>query len=252
MVGLIQSSATLATSASTLSLGGGGHGGTSPSRAPFRKVLTKNRSYLETGTLSYDEAVVTYLAKLDEHRKKCEVDGRYQEARAAALRLADLKTAQVGGGGVPRPGVSDAARRRRATCTHAAAAARVGAQVERLRLELVANQGREIEEVHRVFEEENKKFSAMWDERVKEFEATFHKAVDDLREMQEAQRRQYVEDLLRKKPFKPKPSRVREFSHCGRKKTTRPARPAPLERRCSLCLVRLWCARAGVPQPEED
>lgn len=48
------------------------------------------------GSLAYDEAVLSYLQKLDEHRRKCESDGRYAEARAAALRLADLRTAQVG------------------------------------------------------------------------------------------------------------------------------------------------------------
>ena len=43
----------------------------------------------------YDEAVLSYMRKLEEHRRKCEVDKRYAEAQAAAVRLADLKTAQV-------------------------------------------------------------------------------------------------------------------------------------------------------------
>lgn len=108
LAGMLQN--TLGPSTSSASLGSEM---TSVSKAPFRKVLTKSRSYLETGNLSYDEAVVSYLMKLDEHRKKCEMEGRYDEAKAAAHRLADLKTAQV----------------------------------ERIRSELVANQTRELEEV---------------------------------------------------------------------------------------------------------
>jgi hypothetical protein len=47
------------------------------------------------GTLAYDEAVVQYMQKLEDHRRKCEVEGRYAEAKAAARRLAELRTAQV-------------------------------------------------------------------------------------------------------------------------------------------------------------
>ena len=70
----------------------------SPSKAPFKKILSKNRDYLGTGHLVYDEAVLSYIRKLEEHRKKCEIERRYNEAKAAASRLADLKTAQVGPG----------------------------------------------------------------------------------------------------------------------------------------------------------
>ncbi len=93
---------------------------------PFRRILTKNRQYLETGYMHVDEAVLQYMAKLEEHRRRwvvrrsptasigvafvdvqchnsrtltlrsrCENEGRYQEARVAAKRLADLRTAQV-------------------------------------------------------------------------------------------------------------------------------------------------------------
>jgi len=160
----------LGPSTSAVSLGSDG---TTLSRAPLKKVLTKNRSYLETGNLTYDEAVLSYLMKLDDHRKKCEVEGRYDEARAAANRLADLKTAQV----------------------------------ERLRSELVANQARELEEVHKVFDEETGKFVALWDRRVREYETNFGRAVEDLRAAHEEQRARYTEELLTRKPLRPKPSR---------------------------------------------
>lgn len=64
-------------------------------KAPFKKILSKNRDYLGTGHLVTDEAVLMYIRKLEEHRKRCESENRYLEAKAAASRLADLKTAQV-------------------------------------------------------------------------------------------------------------------------------------------------------------
>lgn len=54
----------------------------------------------QTGAMQLDEAVVQYMTKLEEHRRKCEVEGRYQEAKLASRRLADLRTAQVGGRGL--------------------------------------------------------------------------------------------------------------------------------------------------------
>lgn len=144
-----------------------------PARAPLKKVLTKNRYYLETGTLAYDDAVVAYIQKLDEHRRKCEVDGRYAEARAAAKRLADLKTAQV----------------------------------ERLRQELVNNQNKEMDEVQRVYDEETMKFNTVWDNRIFEYESNFARAVEELRMLHQQQLEKYLEELIAKRPMKPKPSR---------------------------------------------
>jgi|LauGreStaDraftv2_3_1035109.scaffolds.fasta_scaffold97558_2 hypothetical protein len=51
--------------------------------------------HLGTGHLVTDEAVLVYIRKLEDHRKRCENENRYLEAKAAASRLADLKTAQV-------------------------------------------------------------------------------------------------------------------------------------------------------------
>lgn len=61
---------------------------------------------------------------------------RYPEAKAAAKRLADLKTAQV----------------------------------ERLRQELTSNQHKELGEVSAVYEEETRKFHNLWDGRVKNYQ----------------------------------------------------------------------------------
>lgn len=46
------------------------------SKTPLKKILTKNRYYMETGNLSYDDAVLNYISKLDDHRRKCETEGR--------------------------------------------------------------------------------------------------------------------------------------------------------------------------------
>mmetsp|Transcript_11125 Transcript_11125/g.19420 ORF Transcript_11125/g.19420 Transcript_11125/m.19420 type:complete len:389 (-) Transcript_11125:875-2041(-) len=160
VLGLLQSSA-LAAGASTLSIG-----------APF-KSLSKNRSYIITGHLANDETVISYLAKLEEHRRKCEAEGRYQEAQAASIRLQDLKTAQVA----------------------------------KLRQDLIVNQSKELEEVRLVFEGEAGNFAAMWDNRVAEYETNFRQAVGSCKAAHDQQRQQYVETLLNKRPTKPKPSR---------------------------------------------
>mmetsp|Transcript_12164 Transcript_12164/g.29409 ORF Transcript_12164/g.29409 Transcript_12164/m.29409 type:complete len:414 (+) Transcript_12164:320-1561(+) len=59
--------------------------------------LTKSRrvgyrkSFLENGRLTEDEAVLGFLRALEEHRRKCEKEGKYMEARVATKRLHDLK-----------------------------------------------------------------------------------------------------------------------------------------------------------------
>lgn len=151
------------------------------SKAPFKKILSKNRDYLGTGHLVYDEAVVAYMRKLEEHRRKCEADKRYAEAKAAAERLADLKTAQVRQGGVPpralqtgielAGGLPEAYRsydsyRVELHSQHALIMHYGLLQVVRLRQELVVVQTRELAEVQRVYEEETRKFFAVWEGRI--------------------------------------------------------------------------------------
>jgi hypothetical protein len=60
-------------------------------------ALTKSRrvgyrkSFFENGRLTEDEAVLGFVRALEEHRRKCERDGKYAEARVATKRLHDLK-----------------------------------------------------------------------------------------------------------------------------------------------------------------
>jgi hypothetical protein len=52
------------------------------------------RNYLEHGHITDDEAVLSFMRALEDHKKKCEREGKYMEARTAAKRLH----------GAPRPG----------------------------------------------------------------------------------------------------------------------------------------------------
>jgi hypothetical protein len=106
--------------------------GSSSRQSSMKQILN---AVLESGTLAYDDTVVKYMAKLDEHKKKCEADGRYTEAKAAASRLADLRTAQVA----------------------------------RMRQEILSVQTRELSEVQRVYEEETKTFNEEWEARIEDF-----------------------------------------------------------------------------------
>ncbi|KAJ9530727.1 hypothetical protein QJQ45_014879 [Haematococcus lacustris] len=233
IIGLMQSSLQRSTSSNTLAGMDGGSSssmlGGGPSRTPLKKALGKYRSYLETGSLAFDEAVAAYMvrlaaaahlgakwgaqalhqvdllqlallqlgctggvltpqhqAKLDEHRRKCESEGRYAEARAASQRLVELKTAQV----------------------------------SKLRSELLESQAKELAGVSALFEEETAKFNQAstgagtlepltlaWDEKVNEFEQNFAQAVEDLKATHDEGRARHGDDLANKRPVRPKPSR---------------------------------------------
>lgn len=75
-------------------INGLGEAGQAPA-SPY--ALTKSRrvgyrkSFLENGRLTEDEAVLGFVRALEEHRRKCEKEGKYMEARVATKRLHDLK-----------------------------------------------------------------------------------------------------------------------------------------------------------------
>lgn len=54
-------------------------------------TITARRTYLETGRLATDDAVINFLDALDAHKRQCEAEGKYMEARAAAKRISTLK-----------------------------------------------------------------------------------------------------------------------------------------------------------------
>lgn len=59
--------------------------------SPKQKQVGTRRTYLENGHITEDEAALGFMRALEEHKKKCEREGKYMEARTAAKRLHDLK-----------------------------------------------------------------------------------------------------------------------------------------------------------------
>ncbi|KAF5836710.1 hypothetical protein DUNSADRAFT_5537 [Dunaliella salina] len=138
---------------------------------PLRRVL--KTGYMITGNVDQkDGAVISYLHKLQEHRRICVEEGRYEEAKATAERLASLRTQQV----------------------------------ERLRQGLVANQARELEDVNKVFAEESTKLAKLWRSRVKEYERSFAKSVEEFRALHQEQQ-QVLIDQMHTKVQNPRPSK---------------------------------------------
>ena len=68
-----------------------GEAGLSSSPHSPKTTLSARRSYRENGQLTEDEAVLEFLRALEEHRRVCEREGKYLEARTAAMRINDLK-----------------------------------------------------------------------------------------------------------------------------------------------------------------
>lgn len=58
----------------------------SAASSSFKRFLSQTRPYLETGFVTGDDAVLMYMLKLQEHKKKCEAAGKYDEALAANKR----------------------------------------------------------------------------------------------------------------------------------------------------------------------
>mmetsp|Transcript_22486 Transcript_22486/g.31277 ORF Transcript_22486/g.31277 Transcript_22486/m.31277 type:complete len:407 (-) Transcript_22486:103-1323(-) len=59
--------------------------------SPKTKQVGTRRNYMEHGHITEDEAVLSFMRALEDHKKKCEKEGKYMEARTAAKRLHDLK-----------------------------------------------------------------------------------------------------------------------------------------------------------------
>eukprot|EP00899_Mesostigma_viride_P000672 jgi/Mesvir1/10605/Mv08934-RA.1 len=62
-----------------------------PSSVSMVGGLGSTRPYLNSGHLSDNPAVLSFVRQLEEHRRTCEREGRYKEAKVAAARLQELK-----------------------------------------------------------------------------------------------------------------------------------------------------------------
>ncbi|GMH37720.1 hypothetical protein BSKO_05593 [Bryopsis sp. KO-2023] len=141
--------------------------------SPSRKFLTQRRPYMESGYLGHEEAIVSYIAKLQEHKKKCERESRYTEAQAAAGRLHELKTTEA----------------------------------ERRCQDMLERHRAELKEVDQAFLEERTQLNRMWDLRIQHFEADFEKQVEKLKTQQFQESQEFWLEQGRRRPVRPKYSR---------------------------------------------
>ena len=111
--------------------------------SPDKKFLTQRRPYMESGHLGHEEAIMSYMRKLEEHRLKCEREGKYPEAQAAAQRVHELRTTEA----------------------------------ERRRRDMLNRHHAELQEVQYAFEQESAQFNNVWDLRMKHYDASFQQQV---------------------------------------------------------------------------
>lgn len=60
-----------------------------------RSVASGRRSYLDTGVLTADEAVLEFMRSLQQQQQQAENEGRYRDAKECANKLRELKTKEV-------------------------------------------------------------------------------------------------------------------------------------------------------------
>eukprot|EP00878_Enallax_costatus_P035237 GHUV01039250.1.p1 GENE.GHUV01039250.1~~GHUV01039250.1.p1 ORF type:complete len:271 (+),score=92.67 GHUV01039250.1:617-1429(+) len=125
--------------------------------------------YMESGKLQTDDAVLMYMQRLDDHRKMCELTGRYAEAGAAASRIQELKTAQA----------------------------------QRLRGELATVQASELSQLQDKFQQETKAFDAEWRDRVAAYEAGVAAQLTALKAAHDAQTADFLLQCELNRPAKP-------------------------------------------------
>ncbi|UPR03690.1 hypothetical protein HOP50_13g70200 [Chloropicon primus] len=145
-------------------------------QASTSKKAHSRRSYLENGHITEDEAVLSFIRALEEHKKKCENEQKYLEAQQTSKRLTQLKY-----------------------------------QEEEKRLKQIGErQGREKEEAEKAFNLEMEQFNSIWDERIAKYEENvqtqvallkqehneFLKGFKDEQDARRPSRPQYSKELL--------------------------------------------------------
>eukprot|EP00879_Flechtneria_rotunda_P018572 GHRR01019488.1.p1 GENE.GHRR01019488.1~~GHRR01019488.1.p1 ORF type:complete len:319 (+),score=95.94 GHRR01019488.1:970-1926(+) len=129
-------------------------------------------SCMEPGRLSNHDPVLLYMQQLDEHKKRCELTGRYAEAAAAAARIQDLKSAQG----------------------------------QRMHGELVSMQHRELSHLQQTYQQETQAFDQQWAMRIAACEQGVAAQLTGLRAAHEAQLAAFVVDAETRRPTKPQHS----------------------------------------------
>jgi Fe2+ transport system protein B len=136
-------------------------------------TITARRTYLETGRLATDDAVLNFLDALNAHKRQCEAEGKYMEARAAAKRISKLKMQEA----------------------------------LRLRKEMLARQREEVQEADDAYEFEKEQQEAVWAEKVRKCEEDLAEAVARKKRSHMEQLEQFIAEMERKKPAMPKASK---------------------------------------------
>eukprot|EP00891_Asterochloris_glomerata_P007516 jgi/Astpho2/7516/e_gw1.00114.118.1_t len=113
------------------------------------------------------------MKKLELHRKKCEREGKYLEARAASLRLAELKAKEA----------------------------------QRMRAAILQRQETEIALAEAAFEKEKVRLEALWQQRKDEYSAAVETQVQKLSEKHAAQLEAFHYAIEMRRPCRPKYSK---------------------------------------------
>ncbi|KAF6250675.1 hypothetical protein COO60DRAFT_760242 [Scenedesmus sp. NREL 46B-D3] len=119
-----------------------------------------------------EDAMLAYMQRLHEHRKRCELSGRYGEAAAAAQRMQDLQAAQAG----------------------------------RLRGQLAGQQRSEICQLQERYQQETQLFDQQWRQRVAAYEAAVAGQLATLRAGHEAQLAEFLLQSEVRRPAQPQHS----------------------------------------------
>lgn len=97
--------------------------------------------------LTEDQAILDFLLALDHHRKKCEREGKYIEARMTAKRLQELKLHEE----------------------------------EKRKREMKARQQLELSQAEKAYVAELEQHSTLWDEKEKKFEEQYNIQMESLK-----------------------------------------------------------------------
>mmetsp|Transcript_2626 Transcript_2626/g.2928 ORF Transcript_2626/g.2928 Transcript_2626/m.2928 type:complete len:413 (-) Transcript_2626:786-2024(-) len=137
--------------------------------SPKQKQVGTRRTYLEHGHITEDEAVLSFLRALEEHKKKCEREGKYMEARTAAQRLHDLKLHEE----------------------------------QKRKTEMKGRHDSEQGDAQRAFNLENDQHNALWDEKMQQYEDSVAEQVARLKETHIAKLEKFYKEVDANKPKRP-------------------------------------------------
>uniref|UniRef100_A0A7S0R1E2 Uncharacterized protein n=1 Tax=Pyramimonas obovata TaxID=1411642 RepID=A0A7S0R1E2_9CHLO len=133
------------------------------------KQVGSRRTYLESGNITEDEAVLSFMRALEDHKKKCEKEGKYMEARTAAKRLHDLKLHEE----------------------------------QKHITEMKTRHETEFNDAHRAFAMEQEQHNRMWDAKLQDYEDSVAEQLNRLKQMQLEKLEKFFHEAEIKRPRRP-------------------------------------------------